>query len=357
MLRPSWLIDARTALRAGELDAGEYRQIEDRAVDEALRVQEAAGLDVATDGEIRRDIFFDTLVQGLDGLSNEPSFVADFHNDQGEVVQQITIPFTVTEKVKRRSSPALEEFLASKDRTTLPLKVTIPSPTMMHAYWNTERTSAAYTDPFEMFADAAEVIRGWAQELFDAGCRYVQVDAPEFAESTFVAPEALQARGIDPRRFLVEGSEMLASIGDLSRDPDTILGVHVCKGNGLQSRDEGSYDRVCGEIFPRLTNFDRFHLEYDDERSGSFEPLRNLPEDKVAVLGLVSTKYATLEDPQVLRQRIDDAARFHPKDQLGIAPQCGFASASETAEERKITTETQAAKLKLVADVARDVWG
>jgi 5-methyltetrahydropteroyltriglutamate--homocysteine methyltransferase len=142
------------------------------------------------------------------------------------------------------------------------------------------------------------------------------------------------------------------------RPDGAVLGVHVCKGNGTQSYiARGGYEDICREVFRRAEGFDVFLLEYDDERSGSFEPLRHLPDDKVAVLGMVSTKWVQLEDPDVLRGRIDEAARFHPRERLALATQCGFASASETAEQRKITDSVQEAKLALVADVARSVWG
>jgi 5-methyltetrahydropteroyltriglutamate--homocysteine methyltransferase len=360
MLRPPWLVEARAAMRAGQMDADSYRAVEDRAVDEALGIQEAAGVDVVTDGEMRRDIFFDAFVAGMDGFSHEPAWTVQFHRPDEEQAFQVEIPFTVTERIRPRRSPALDEFLAAKDRTSRPLKITIPSPTLVVAFWNNERSRLAYNDPFELFADSAEAIREWVGQLFDAGCQYVQIDAPEFNE-VYADPRVRAeyvARGVDPDRFKAEGAELLARVADVPRGPDTVLGLHVCKGNGTQSYIAvGGYEDICQEVFRRAQGFDVFLMEYDDERSGSFEPLRHLPDDKVAVLGLVSTKWRELEDPTLLRQRIEDAARFHPKERLALATQCGFASASETAEQRLITTEVQAAKLKLVADVARDVWG
>jgi 5-methyltetrahydropteroyltriglutamate--homocysteine methyltransferase len=360
MLRPPWLVEARTAMRAGQMDAESYRALEDRAVVEALRIQEEAGVDVATDGEMRRDIFFDAFVAGMEGFSHEPSYTVQFHRPDEDEAFQVEIPFTVTGKIKPRRSPALDEFLAAKDRTSLPLKITVPSPTLVVAFWNNERSRPAYRDPFELFVDSADAVRDWVRQLFEAGCRYVQIDAPEFNEvyaDPRIRAEYL-ARGVDPDRFKAEGAELLAHVASVPRGPDSVLGLHVCKGNGTQSYIAvGGYEDICQEVFRRAQDFDVFLMEYDDERSGSFEPLRHLPDDKVAVLGLVSTKWRELEDPAVLRRRIDDAARFHPKERLAIATQCGFASAAETAEERLMTGELQAAKLKLVADVAHDVWG
>lgn len=359
MLRPPWLVQARSDLRAGRMELQEYKAVEDRAVDEALRLQEDAGVDVVTDGEMRRDIFFDLFVNGMDGFSHERAWTVQFHQEDTDVAFEVDIPFTVTERVKPKSSPALVEFLACKDRTRLPLKVTMPSPTLIVAFWSAEKSKGAYPDPFSLFADAADALRTWIGELFDAGCRYVQIDAPEFNE-VYADPRIraeYEQRGIDVERFKSEGAELLARVADVDRAEDTVLGLHVCKGNGTQSFiAKGGYEDICREVFKRAEGFDAFLMEYDDARSGSFEPLRHLPDDKVAVLGLVSTKWRQLEDPAELRARIDEAARFHPKERLALATQCGFASAAETAEERKITDQVQAEKLRLVAEVAHSVW-
>jgi 5-methyltetrahydropteroyltriglutamate--homocysteine methyltransferase len=163
----------------------------------------------------------------------------------------------------------------------------------------------------------------------------------------------------DPGRALhARGAEYVNEVTKVDLPAGTILSLHVCKGNGTQSHiARGGYEDIAREVFRRATGFDAFHMEYDDERSGSFEPLRHLPDDKVCALGLVSTKWTELEEPQVLRARIEDASAFHPLDRLAIGTQCGFASAAEMAEQRKITTQTQADKLRLVAQTARSVWG
>ncbi|HZQ64341.1 MAG TPA: hypothetical protein VFA66_03845 [Gaiellaceae bacterium] len=207
-------------------------------------------------------------------------------------------------------------------------------------------------------ADASEVVKGWIGELAAAGCRYVQIDAPELAEA--FADERVRAehaaRGIDPDRFLHEGTELIGEVAQVGV-PDGILALHVCKGNGTQSWiAEGGYEEFARHVFARAGGFDVFLLEYDDERSGSFEPLRELPDDKIAVLGLVSTKWTALEEPDELVRRIDDAARIHPKERLALSTQCGFASAAETAEQRKISEGTQEQKLRLVAEIAARVW-
>jgi 5-methyltetrahydropteroyltriglutamate--homocysteine methyltransferase len=346
-------------MRAGQLSPDDYRAIEDRAVDDALRIQEEAGVDVVTDGEMRRDVFFDFFIKGLTGLSMLPGIKVQFHSGDSDLAMEFQIPFTVTERVTALACPAVEEFRYASARTAKPVKVTLPSPMMILGFWN-EQSRDAYPDPFELAQDAAAAVRGWVRELADAGCKYIQIDAPELNEA--YADERVRAdyesRGIDPGAFIELGTELVGTIADVDVPGDVRKAMHVCKGNGTQSWiAEGGYDEFSKRVFKRAGNFDVFHLEYDDERSGGFEPLANLPDDKVAVLGLISTKWVDLEDPAVLKQRIEDAARFHPKEQLALATQCGFASAAETADQRLITDSTQRDKLRLVASVARDVWG
>ena len=358
LLRPPELVDGRARMRAGELSPDEYRAIEDRAVDEALRLQEEVGVDVVTDGEMRRDIFFDFFIKGLTGLSMLPGTKVQFHSREKDVAMEVEIPFTVTERVTALPCPAVDEFRYASARTAKPVKVTLPSPMMILGFWN-EQSLDAYPDPFELAQDAATAVRKWVRELADAGCNYIQIDAPELNEA--YADERVraeyEARGIDPRHFIELGTELVGTIADVEVPGTVRKAMHVCKGNGTQSWiAEGGYEEFSRHVFKRAGRFDVFHLEYDDERSGGFEPLANLPDDKAAVLGLVSTKWVELEDPDVLKQRIEDAARVHPKEQLALATQCGFASASETAEQRLITDATQREKLRLVADVAREVW-
>ena len=228
---------------------------------------------------------------------------------------------------------------------------------MILAFWN-EASREAYPDPFVLCEDVANAVRGWVRELHEAGCSYVQIDAPELNEA-YADPSVRadhESRGIPSDQFISLGTEFVGSIADM-QTPGMLKGLHVCKGNGTQSWiAEGGYEDFSRVVFDRASKFDVFHLEYDDERSGSFEPLRNLPDDKLAVLGLVSTKWTRLEAPEVLRARVEEAARFHPMENLGLATQCGFASANETAEQRKITPQTQSDKLRLVADVARSIW-
>jgi 5-methyltetrahydropteroyltriglutamate--homocysteine methyltransferase len=358
LVRPEALVEARGEFRAGRLGPQEYRQVEDAAVDDALRLQQQVGVDVATDGEMRRNIFFEFFVTGLDGLSPLPGWTVEFHGTTPEDAMSVTIPFTVTERITPRTCPGVDELRYAKARTTLPVKVTLPSPMMILGFWN-EHSRDAYPDPFDLAADATEAVRGWMRELAAAGCEYIQIDAPDLAE--VYADERVraeyEARGIPAEQFLDVATELVCGLGDVDV-PDVRLAMHLCKGNGTQSWiAEGGYEALAATVFERATGFDAFLLEYDDERSGSFEPLAKLPDDTTAVLGVVSTKWAELEEPDALCARIEEAARYHPKDSLAISTQCGFASASETAAQRRLASDTQEAKLRLVAAVAERMWG
>jgi 5-methyltetrahydropteroyltriglutamate--homocysteine methyltransferase len=360
MLRPPELIAARDGFRAGEVGADELRAAQDRAVDEALRIQEDAGVDVATDGEMRRDIFFDFFLTGAEGLTPGDGWTVRFQDAAGHDAMTVPIPFVVTDRLRPRSSPGLDEFLYARERTSLPVKVTLPSPTLVTAFWTQEGSGDVYPDVLVLVGDATQIVRAWIVELAEAGCPYIQIDAPELNEvwADERIREEYAARGLPVDRFMHEGAEYVNEVTKLDLPEGTTLSLHVCKGNGTQSHiAEGGYEDIAREVFRRATGFDVFHMEYDDDRSGSFEPLRHLPDDKVCALGLVSTKWTALEDPQVLRARIEEASAFHPLEQLAIGTQCGFASAAEMAEQRMITTQTQADKLRLVAQTARAVWG
>jgi 5-methyltetrahydropteroyltriglutamate--homocysteine methyltransferase len=195
-------------------------------------------------------------------------------------------------------------------------------------------------------------------ELAAAGCEYIQLDAPDLID--LYCDERIRAeyeqRGVPALEARELGTQLAVEIGEVERGAAR-LGMHLCRGNGTQSWiAEGGYDEFAEHVFKRATGYDVFHLEYDDERSGGFEPLRELPDDKVAALGLVSTKWTRIEDPDELKARIAEAARYHPMERLALAPQCGFASAAETAEQRKLRDQTQREKLELVVRVAREVW-
>jgi len=359
MLNPPELVEARGQMRAGKLPYPEYRKIEDAAVDRSIKIQEDAGFDIVSDGEHRRDIYFGWLVSGLEsGMEMvEGRAPVRFHGE-GDVEFEVNIPFAVTGKIKAGPCPGLDEFNYAKSRTDKEIKICLPSPTiMLAAFWDHKLSADAYPDPFVLGAETRDIIVEWMKELADAGCTYMQVDCPELIQAWGDPKFGDILDGVDGDKFREIGTELVASLGDVKL-PGVTMAMHVCRGNGTQSwLAEGGYEQFSEHVFKEAPGYDIYLLEYDDDRSGDFKPLKNLPDDKVAVLGMVSTKWTALEDPAELKARIDEAAKYHPKEMLGLCTQCGFASASETAEERKVTEQTQVDKLKLIADVANDVWG
>jgi 5-methyltetrahydropteroyltriglutamate--homocysteine methyltransferase len=260
----------------------------------------------------------------------------------------------VTSKLRKRRSMVTEEYSYARARARLPLKVTVPSPLMLFGLWSPRHSTGAYADAFAMFADGAEIVRSEIQELVSLGCEYIQVDAPELA--TLVDPRVrdwAESMGFGAERMLTEGLDLINGV--VQDIANVRFGIHLCRGNNAGMwMASGGYDYIAKALFERVTAVDAFFLEYDDERSGSFEPLDDAPEDKQVVLGLVSTKTPELETPQELLARVDDAARFFPRDQLGLSTQCGFAS---IASGNPITEADEERKLRLVADTAHAAWG
>jgi len=352
MLRPAWLRDARRAVRRGEISAAEFKCIEDRAVDEALALQERAGLDLVTDGEQRRASFLGSLVETTEGLTRSLALTKPWHEDEEHVVE-LSLGLCVTGRLRYQRSLVSEELTYARARAAKPVKVALPSPMMLSMFWSPTESRAAYNDPFELFADGAEVIRGEIRELARLGCRYIQIDAPELA--ILVDPAAqrdvFDRNGIDPARVLGEGVDILNSLADAA---GVTFGLHMCRGNNDgRWLSAGGYDAISKEVFQRANRFDQLLLEYDDARSGGFEPLADIPRDKIVVLGLVTTKKNVLETADQLLARINEAARYFPREQLALSPQCGFASG---IKGNPIDLEMQERKLRLVAEVAHRAW-
>jgi 5-methyltetrahydropteroyltriglutamate--homocysteine methyltransferase len=351
LLRPKYLTRARDAYAAGELTPAEFKRIEDRAVDQAIAMQESVGLDVLTDGEFRRFSFLDQVVGEIEGV--EPIEGAPIHFKSATEDWVWHNPFTVTGKIRQKRKITLEEFAYNRARASKQIKITFPSPLLFYSSWSPELSTAAYRDAYELFADAASIIRSEIADLAAMGCTYIQIDAPDIG--SIVGPENRETRerlGMPTERTLTEGLDIFNSVGDV---PGVRFGVHVCKGNNMsQWMSEGGYELTAEAMFTRLTNFDVFLLEYDDERSGSFEPLAKAPDDKQIILGLVSSKTTTLEPVSDLTARINEAARYTGLERLGISTQCGFSS---TLPGANLTTEdVQEQKLELVAEVANTVW-
>jgi 5-methyltetrahydropteroyltriglutamate--homocysteine methyltransferase len=353
LLRPAYLRQARRDWEAGQLSTAEFKRGEDRAVNAAIALQEAAGLDIITDGEMRRALFTGTLTEAIDGISPQPGQAWHWFGPTPSDEMDFQPAVSITGKIRRRRSLASEEFAYARGQAHKPLKITLPSPMMLFFAWSPEHSKAAYKDPFELFADAVDILRQEVHELSALGCQYIQIDAPEVATlvDDFQRRTAFEARGISPERMLNEGVEMLNALADA---PGVTFGLHMCKGNNAGHwMSKGGYEAISKQVFRRATKYDVFLLEYDDARSGSFEALQDIPRDKTVVLGLVSTKTNILETAEGLIARIEEAARFFPREQLALSPQCGFAS---IITGNPISEATQQNKLRLVADVAHRLW-
>src|SRR5213080_1926211 len=350
LLRPSYLVEARKQFEAGSMSAADFKAVEDRAVNEAIALQEAAGIDVITDGEMRRYAFYGHLIDALAGFDKYGGWAIPFRDETGE--ELVLKRPVVVEKLQWKRSMCSEEWVYLRSRKTHAGKVTMISAQQAAAYYDPEKSKGAYPSRDAYLADIVDFSRREVDELVRLGCTYIQIDAPQYA--ALLDPEMREGyrkRGSDPDKLIDLCIEMDKAI--IRDHPGITFGMHICRGNN-QSKfyASGDYEPI-SRIFTQ-TLFQRFLLEYDDSRSGGFEPLRHVPEDRFVVLGLVTTKKPRLETADELRQRIEEASRFHPLERLALSPQCGFAS---TMEGNRISPEVQLRKLELVASVAREVWG
>lgn len=357
LLRPAELKKAREDWAAGRLSTAHFKAIEDRAVDEAIELQQSVGLDALTDGEMRRNVFVDSVADAVEGVTRTPTTGQAVVWHGGPDASEDTVAewtLGVTGKITPRRSLATEEFVYARARATKPVKVTLPSPMTLTLLWHPEFTPEVYPDTFDMYADLAAVVRHEVEALVALGCTYIQIDAPDLAK--LVDDEGrrfFQDAGADPDRVLTDGVDLL---NDIVRGIDGVtFGMHLCRGNSRgRWRSSGGYDAISKAVFKRATEYDCFLLEYDDARSGGFEPLADLPDDKVAVLGLVTTKRPDLESADALVSRIEEAAQYFPKQQLALSPQCGFAS---DIAGNPVDSEAQRKKLELIVNVVDSVWG
>ncbi len=353
LLRPDYLKEARQQYDSGLLTPAEFKRIEDRAVDEAIRLQEEAGLDVVTDGEQRRLTFFGHFLEAFEGFDLTGGVEVTFRDEEGHEMR-FRRPAVIA-KLRWRRNMCAEEFAYVRSRTTRPAKVTIPSTEQAAAYWDPERSAGAYPTVEQYLADVVDLLRREIEELYRLGCTYVQFDAPQYAALLDpVIREAYRLRGLDPDRMVDLAVELDNAVIDGFDRRGMVFGLHICRGNNQSMfYASGGYEPIAEKVFAR-SRFHRFLLEYDDERSGDFEPLRHVPEDRVVVLGLVSTKRMRLESEEELVRRLREAVRCVPLERLAISPQCGFAS---TWPGNRVTADVQRQKLELVARVARTVWG
>jgi len=356
LLRPPGLLAAREDFAAGRIPAEQLRATEDAAIAGVVKLQENVGLQSATDGEFRRASWHMDFIYQLGGIGQAPGNLSvKFHNPAGDI-EYTPAALTVNRKVGLDHTIFGEDFeyLKSVVTTAVP-KQTIPSPNMVHYRGGPAMIDpAVYPDVEEFWADLAAAYAGEVARLAALGCSYLQFDDTSLAYLNDPVQRAgIAARGEDAEhlhlRYIKQVNAALAG-----RPGGLAVTTHLCRGNFQSSwAASGSYDFVAEALFGEL-DVDGFFLEFDDERSGGFEPLRFVPPGKMVVLGLVTTKSGRLENPGDLKRRIDQAARFVPLEQLCLSGQCGFSS---TVEGNALTYDQEVAKLELIVKVAADVWG
>jgi 5-methyltetrahydropteroyltriglutamate--homocysteine methyltransferase len=359
LLRPRSLLDARAQRARNEITAQELRRHEDDAIRDAVKMQREVGLEVATDGEFRREMWHTDFLARFINVDVVPGKIkVRFQSFDGET--EIEPPGTVI--TGKLSWPAggifVEHFKFLKSITTQGVtpKITIPSPSTMHFRGGRAAVDRkAYPEMGAFYADLARVYSDEVRAFADAGCRYLQIDEVNFA---FLCDPRLREEvrtiiGEDPD-VLPHTYAKLINESISTRPQDMVVCLHLCRGNAMSSwLAQGGYDPVAEVLFNEVA-VDGYFLEYDTPRAGSFEPLRFVPKGKAVVLGLVTSKVGTMETKEALKRRIDEAARFCPLDQLALSPQCGFASASSG---NKISFDDEVRKLHLVVETAREVWG
>jgi 5-methyltetrahydropteroyltriglutamate--homocysteine methyltransferase len=357
LLRPAVLLDARASFAAGEIDAAQLRAVEDAAIADVVAMQAEVGLQSATDGEFRRASLHMDFIYQLGGISKAPGNLAvKFRNADGAI--EFTPAAMAVDSKLRLDHPIFADdfaYLQSVAGSSVTPKLTIPSPNMVHYRGGPASIDGeVYPDLEEFWSDLSAAYADEVRRLAEQGCRYLQLDDTSLAYLNDPAQRAeIAARGEDADhlhlRYISQVNNAIAG-----RPSSLAVTTHLCRGNFRSSwAAEGGYDFVAEALFSELA-VDGFFLEYDDERSGSFAPLRFVPEGKLVVLGLVTTKRGELEDPDVLKRRIDEAAQYVPLDQLCLSPQCGFSS---TVEGNVLTADEQKAKLALIVQVASEVWG
>ncbi len=355
LLRPQRLLDARDAKSRGLLSAAALREVEDECIREAVALQEDLGYQGITDGEFRRTWWHLDFVQQFTNVAVvPPRMKARFRSEEGEI--ELLAPALRIDGRLARPKPIMAadfEFLKAATRRTA--KVTIPSPSVMHFRGGRAAIdAAAYPDLAGFYGDLARVYSEEIADLGRRGCTYLQIDEVNLA---YLCDPKLQeqVRGIgeDPAQ-LPRTYAKLINGAIAARPPGMTIAMHLCRGNFRSAWvAEGGYDPVADVLFNEI-DVTGYFLEYDSPRAGGFAPLRFVPKGKTVVLGLVTTKSGALEGKDALKRRIDEAAKYVPLDQLALSPQCGFSS---TVEGNKVTLADEIAKLRLVAEVAREVWG
>ena len=352
LLRPQSLLEARRQFDARQISPEQLRCIEDDTIRTAVKRQQDIGLQCVTDGELRRGTWHMDFLCRIGGVTAGATQVRPFRNESGEVANEIALP-SVTSRLHLNETIFGEDFEFLKRAASVTPKLTIPSPSMLHGLGSKLDSSAVYRQADEFFDDLVKVYAEELRRLAGLGCTYLQIDDTTFA--TLGDPnyrdQATASSGQTAPRHLIY-IDLINRV--LASKPETMtVCLHTCRGNHRSAWvASGGYDFIAEAVF-NLLNVDGLFLEYDDDRSGTFEPLRFVPKGKTIVLGLVTTKKGRLENKDGLKRRIDTAARYVDLDQLCLSPQCGFAS---TLYGNLLTDEEQFSKLRLVVETARDVW-
>jgi 5-methyltetrahydropteroyltriglutamate--homocysteine methyltransferase len=350
LLRPQELHEARARAKKGEITPQQLREVQDRCIREVVALQESIGIPSVTDGEFRRDWWHIDFIHGFDGVDLTVNKMHTFHASDEQPPM-----FRLSGKVRRTRPSMLDhfQFLKSVVKKGVP-KFTMPSPAMLHARSDREALRAVYKDMDEFWADTTRAYREEIADLYKAGCRYLQIDDTTIAMmGDPKVQENFRKLGDDPKKDTAMYAE---AVNQAIRDvpDDMTVCVHTCRGNFKSTwLASGSYDYVAEIAFSKI-DVDGFFLEYDDERSGGFEPLRYIPKGKRVVLGLVSSKLPQLESKDNLKRRIEQASKFVPLENLCVSPQCGFSS---THHGNNLTVDQEKAKLQLCIEVAKEVWG
>ncbi len=355
-LRPSYLLEAREQFFVKKsIGAAQLRAVEDKAITEIVKFQQDVGLQSITDGEFRRTYFHIDFLEQLGGVKTDIPVTVKRPDGTEELAPPV---IRVIDKVRHAKDiqKADFEYLKSQVAAGMTPKVTIPSPTMLHfrgGRAGISREAYPELEP-DFYDDVAKAYGQELQSLFDAGCRYVQMDDTNLAYlCDEKMREAARARGDDPNELPHRYAKFINKV--VARKPKGMtLAMHLCRGNFKSTfAAQGNYEPVAEALLEEM-DLDAYFMEYDDDRSGDFRPLRFLPKGKIVVLGLVTTKFGQLEKKDDLKRRIDEASKHAPLEQLCLSPQCGFSS---TVHGNNIAVEDQRRKLALVVETAREVWG
>jgi 5-methyltetrahydropteroyltriglutamate--homocysteine methyltransferase len=351
MLRPPVLLSTRDDHRAGRASDAALKFAEDRAVDECIAIQARTRVDVITDGEMRRNVFASQLAQSVEGFDVVEGHTVDWFTMEGKI-EKSPVTVGLVSKLRRLRHLSAEEFVYLRARTSKPIKITLPSPTMYAYYWVPGVSTAAYASTDAYMADVCDILRDEVRELVRLGCTYIQFDAPELGMILDPHQQEWFARkGFRVEHMAHDGIAMMNAI--MAGHASVTFGLHVCRGNDANRyMAKGSYAAIADEVM-RHTDARVLLLEFDDERSGDFESLSAAGDDKIVVLGLVTTKRRRDETREELVARIAEAGRYVPLERLALSTQCGFAS---VARGNALSFEEQERKLALVAGVAREVW-